>query len=259
MSFFGWFKKKERPSSPVTIKTTTSWHYAGEGDCPEPQFIAPVEIPSHTSKLAIGYYNLAVFSASGYILNPKTGRKNKKYIKKIYVMDESEAWNIANNSGFIEIIEVSQDRSMDEPPNEYQVANAKGRGIEIPSDATDSDVRWMVSDGHSLRPTPALAIFCTERRLFFCLFISERTLIHQLYDDMTELERIGFFAYAVDCAVNNCRLGDPFANPKYMNFAHNATPDVISLIEARGLSDFPVPRKGTKAYTAVITGLNNII
>lgn len=126
--------------------------------------------------------------------------------------------------------------------------------IEIPRGAVDADVGAMVyrkKNDNGIAPTSGLAVYCTQNRLLFSRYIGEHDLSRLAYRSLPTRDRIAFFAYAVNCAKNGKRIGNPLSDQVCYDFADCASPAVISYIEDCGFSDLPVPRKGTKAWNAI--------
>ncbi len=261
MGFFSkLFGKTNQETVSVSVESSLSWHYTGEGDCPDPVGMDPVKIPGISCPDAVGYFNLARYNVSGHIINPKTNRSNVKRMV-IDAVDLNDARAVATDNGLLEPLTIEVSKANDIPPNEYQIANAKEYGIKIPNGATDGDVRAMVSRGpKEPGPSPELALFCTKKRFLFSRFIGEHDLLMSLVHSQKEInsrDRLALFACAVDCAQSGRRLGNPDANQKYYEFADSVSESVKKQIEERGIQDLPVPRKGTNAWNAVVKFLSS--
>lgn len=248
---FGFNKAKSLPNqSPVSVSISTSWHYTGEGDCPAPRALSCVEITGPAPQDSFGFFNLGVYQVTGHIINPNTNRKNKKSMK-VYALSASEAESTASASGILPPFTVEISNRLNTPPNEYQTANAKEYGIEVPFGAVDADVRTMVERGSDVSPTSEFAKFCTDNRILFSRYIGETDLIRTAYDCLPQRDRVALYAYAVLCALSENRIGDPRNYPICYSFADNADSSLVSLIEKRGSSDLPRPRRGTNAWLAI--------
>lgn len=237
----------------AVTQVTRSWHYTGEGDCMECESMNPVEIPGFIPEDACGFFNLGSYAVSGHIINPKTGKQNKKTLT-VNAISIRDAEIGAEEKGLLPPFSVEVSMARNSPPNEYQLANAKEYGIEIPAGAVDADVGAMVyrkTNSGGIGPTSAFASFCTRKRFLFSRFIGEEDLITLVYNKVDVRDRIALFVCAVDSALRGNRLGDPSADPRYYAFADSASAETIKLIEARGRDDLPVPRKGTKAWQTV--------
>ncbi len=255
MGFFakllGFNKSKSLSNqSPVNVSVSTSWHYAGEGDCPEPIALSCVEIPGPTPQDSFGFFNLGVYQITGHIINPNTNRKNKKSMK-VNALSAADAQGTASASGILPPFTVDVLDWMNVPPNEYQIADAKEYGIVIPFGAVDADVRAMVDRGSDVSPTPEFAKFCTDNRILFSRYIGETNLIRTAYDCLPQRDRIALYAYAVLCTLSEKRIGDPRNDPICYLFADEADSSLASIIEKRGSSDLPKPRRGTNAWLAI--------
>lgn len=75
--------------------------------------------------------------------------------------------------------------------------------------------------------------------------------MHTAYDCLPQRDRVALYAYAVLCTLSEKRIGDPRNDPICYLFADNADSLLVSLIEKRGSSDLPTPRKGTNAWLSV--------
>lgn len=248
---FGFKKAKSLSNqSPVSVSISTSWHYTGEGDCPEPRALSCVEIPGPTPQDSFGFFNLGVYKVTGHIINPNTNRKNKKSMK-VNALSAAEAESTASASGILPPFTIEISDRLNMPPNEYQIANAKEYGIEIPSGAVDADVRTLVERGSDVSPTSGFAKFCTDKRILFSRYIGETDLIRTAYDRLPQRDRVALYAYAVLCTRSENRIGDPRDYSICYSLADNADPSLVSLIEKRGSSDLPKPRRGTNAWQAI--------
>ncbi|MEG2001248.1 MAG: hypothetical protein RR053_07645, partial [Evtepia sp.] len=194
----------------VAVEITKSWHYAGEGDCPAPQSTAPIEIPGVLCPDAVGYSNLCTYHVQGYKVNPKTGRNNKTTLK-INASSVDDAKKAVIDSGMLEPITVTAENYFD-PPNEYQISDAKEYGISIPNGATNADVGAMVyrkTESNGVGPSSGFALFCTQKRLLFSRFIGERDLLTLAYTEFDVRDKVALFACAVDCSQHGIQLGNP--------------------------------------------------
>ena len=248
---FGRSKSKLSPAdSVIDVSVSTSWHYTGEGDCPEPKALSCVNIPGPMPQDSYGFFNLGVYQVTGHIINPNTNRKNKKSMR-VCALSAVEAENVATSSGILSPFTVEISDWLNVPPNEYQIANAREYGIEIPFGAVDADVRTMVDRGSDISPTSEFAKFCTDNRILFSRYIGETDLICTAYNSLPLRDRVALYAYAVLCALSETRICDPRSAPICYSFADDADSSLVSIIEKRGSSDFPKPRKGTNAWISV--------
>lgn len=209
-----------------------------------------VDIPGPIPQDSHGFFNLGVYQVTGHIINPNTNRKNKKSME-VYALSADEAEKTAVSSGLLSPFTVEISDRLNVPPNEYQIANAKEYGIEIPFGAVDADVRTMVDRGSDISPTSEFAKFCTDNRILFSRYIGETDLIRTAYNSLSLRDRIALYAYAVLCVLSETRIYDPRNAPICYSFADNVDSSLVSIIEKRGSSDLPKPRKGTNAWISV--------
>lgn len=250
----GFFSKLfgNRQDISASVEITHTWHYAKGGDCLGSLPMDPVEIPGVSCPDAIGYFNLGVYHVHGYKTNPKTGRNNKANMK-INAVNVDDAKQAAIAGGLLDPITIDVESYFD-PPNEYQISDAKEYGITIPKGATNADVGAMVyrkTNSSGVGPSDGFALFCTQKRLGFSRFIGEHDLITLAYTKFDKHDKVALFACAVDCAQHRVQLGNPCADPRCYAFADSAPENVVDAILERGRNDLPVPRKGTKAWNAV--------
>lgn len=252
MSFFSklFGAKKNVVPSTLVVTVEKSWHYAGAGDCPDPHPLSRVEMPGYVSSDAFGFYNLGLYIVTGHVINPNTGRNNKKTMKS-YALSVNDAEKVALDAGVLPPLSVEISNILNEPPNEFQIANAREYGILIPSGAVDADVRAMIERGKDCSPTPDFAIFCTQCRIPFSLYIGEVDLCRRAFSGLAMRDRVALYAHAVFCKSSGLRLGSPLNDPISYKFADSADAKIVKEIEERRYTDLPSPRKGTNVWNTI--------
>ena len=212
-----------------------------------------------------GYENYADFQIEGYILNEKTGRKNK-FSKRVTAKSEEDAFEISKTFNIIDhpnilVIPVEQ-------PTERQLEYAADLGAAVPNDAGKQDVSAIISrfvgpcgDRYYENPQPSpnedFAEFADHMGVHFSKFIGEDDLFSKVVHSLSGKDRAAFWAYSLLCGHSGIEIknmmNDSDMYAKLCAFSEFAVtdPSIMQSIDARSENDYKRPHKGSKAYKAV--------
>lgn len=212
-----------------------------------------------------GYENYGEFYITGYVLNEKTGRRNK-FAKRITAKTHSDALEKAKAFNLIDTPCISV--SHVEKPTEKQIEYASNLGVIVPDDAGKQDVSEIICrfvgrlgerccDAPQPSPNEEFAEFADLMGLHFSKFIGADDLFSDVVEFLSGKDRAAFWAYSILCVHSGIDIGNmlkiPDMRQKLYSFAEMAVTDqaIMRSIDERSHYDYRHPHKGSNAYKAV--------
>lgn len=213
-----------------------------------------------------GYMNYAEFLVSGYVLNEKTGRKNK-FKETIYAKTMEEAKEKIQGHPIIDGLNI--DVIPFEKATEKQLDYAHDLGAIVPDDAGKWDVSAIISrftgalgdlyyDPPQESPSEEFALFADQMGCHFSKFIGEDDLFSSVICNLKDRDRdkVAFYAYCILKAHDGV---DVATDPVYPDltecykFADTVigSDSIMRSINERTPADYRHPHKGASSYKAV--------
>lgn len=193
-------------------------------------------------------------------IKPSTGRKNQFLVKN--ARDEADAYQQIRASGLIE--PYTCELLPADPPTERQLDFAKDLRLILPPGANMRDVSGFIArvwgkedwfDFDETAPTPGLARFADDMRVWFSRCDCQRALEGYVLWGLTGADQIAFYAYCIHCAEKHLIITDPRASDRFELFRRigmtlAADPSVTRSVENNRLDPREINRS-TKIYQAI--------